>query len=89
MDLIIPETNKKQFNELAETIINELAKVFPMGIELFDHLYSKHGDLLRPTIIYLLHTGYLHNFKDEGIYTLTEKSVENLDRRTGFKPIID
>ena len=89
MDLTIPDTNKKQFNELAETIINELAKVFPMGIELYELLYAKHGELLRPTIIYLLHTGYLHNFKDEGIYTLTGKSVEILSRSTGFKPIVD
>lgn len=88
MDLIIPETNKKQFNELAETIINELAKSFPVGVDLHELLYDDHEELLRPTINYLLHADYLFRVDNGSYYYLTEKSVKSLNNRTGFPPIV-
>jgi hypothetical protein len=89
MDLIIPETNKKQFNELAEKIIDELAKVFPVGIELYDFPFiEENEELFIPTINYLIHSGYLLKSDEYRACYLTEKSVKSLNNRTGFPPIV-
>lgn len=91
MSIQIPESNKKQFNELAETIINELAKSFPVGASFSTsrkNFENVKADLLISTLDYLVHSGHLFS-NDEGNYHyLTEKTVKNLNSSAKLSALI-
>jgi len=88
MSIQIPESNKKQFNELAEKIIDELAKVFPAGIAVNNHHSAFKGvnnAYANNVLNFLVHSGYL--FKVEQCYYLTEKSLNALSSDGSFSAI--
>ena len=91
MDIKIPETNKKQFNELAEKIIDELAKSFPVGASFSTsrkNFESEKAELLTSTLAYLENSGHLFS-NDEGNYHyLTEKTVKNLNSSAKLSALI-
>ncbi|WP_288987092.1 hypothetical protein [uncultured Pseudoalteromonas sp.] len=91
MDLIIPETNKKQFNELAEKIIDELAKSFPVGINPLAENFSVKHPVLQGALAYLTADGYLNYLESDQCYYLTPACVLKITQSqgfAGFKPII-
>lgn len=91
MSVSLPQENKELFNKLAEKIIDELAKSFPVGINpLAEDFGVKHPEL-HGTLIFLIQDGYLYSPEDDNCYYLTPKSTSKLVHSLGlggFKPII-
>ncbi|MBB1333890.1 MULTISPECIES: hypothetical protein [unclassified Pseudoalteromonas] len=86
MDIKIPETNKKQFNELAEKILKSLADTFPVGIHPTAKTLNTNNQVLEGVLAYLIHADYLFSPK-ENMYYLSEKSVLKINRSGALVPM--
>jgi len=91
MSLSLPKDNKELFNKLAENILGELAKSFPVGINPIAENFGVKNPELQGTLVYLIADDYLHSPEDDNCYYLTPKSVSKLVHTLGLcgsKPII-
>ena len=91
MSLSLSKDNKELFNKLAENIIDELAKSFPVGINPVAENFGVNHSELHGTLIYLAQDGYLYSPEDDNCYYLTPKSTAKLSHSLGLggsKPIL-
>ena len=86
MDIKISETNKKQFNELAEKILKSLADTFPTGIQPTAKTLDVNNKVLEGVLAFLVNSDYLFSPK-ENIYYLTHNAVSKINHSGPLSPI--